>query len=204
MIRIYTFDIYGRRTGDYVHVPGDTVPYLSTTVAPENDSKIYFIAGKWVETSPGVAIYPDVPGGTVDSRIVLDLTNIQLTINGSAELPDIAGMCRCEPEDTLSLTTEITLNGLLQTQITFVYPQGHPQTGQPIRMKLPFVRHAAGKPVAEEVYLNTTIVDGMLSITGKIPASGGDWKIIVARCNDALKVVNAPFKFKADDVTFLA
>lgn len=146
----------------------------------------------------------DVISAPVDNRAVFTLQGITLSAGGKQAIPMQPGLYYAEPGDVITLNANIYAGGEHQEQLTFLYPEGHPDVGQPSILKLPLVRHAAGKPVAEEIYMNATIVGGVLTATGKIPPTGGDWKIIVSRCNDALSVIKAPFKFQTEDVSFIA
>jgi hypothetical protein len=145
------------------------------------------------------------PTIAVDLRLDVILPNKNVTVAGVEALPYPNGFYYCSPADTLSVSAGLKAqDGTPLLEISYVWPEGHPLEGQPMVLKLPFVRHAAGRATTDEVYLNATIVDGELTIWGKIPDVGGDWKILIDRCNVALKAIGAPFKVVSADITFLA
>jgi hypothetical protein len=149
-------------------------------------------------------IVPVTDVSSDDTRRTYKLTNISLRLNEIVALPTIGGYYSCNGGDVVEITAVITTDGDFLAGVSYVWPEGHPNAGSAIQLKLPFVRHANGRPANEEVYLNATIVDSELCISGKIPSSGGDWKVLIDRCNTALKVIGAPFKVVAEDITFLA
>jgi hypothetical protein len=73
----------------------------------------------------------------------------------------------------------------------------------PVTLKMPFVRHANGQPTDDEVYLDVTLQNGVITSSGVIPRSG-DWKVLTERNNAALAAVGASFRLQADNITFLA
>ena len=123
--------------------------------------------------------------------VLIDVTSIIVKINDVvADL--FAGMYYANVGDTLNIVGNLTIGGVIQDAITY-----------PITLKMPLIRHANGIPTNDEVYINVTLVSGVLTINGSIPRSG-DWKISTTRNNTALKVIGAPFQLVADDITIIA
>ena len=71
----------------------------------------------------------------------------------------------------------------------------------PRSVGLPLVRFANGAPTQEEVYLDTTIVNGHMAASGTLPS--GAWKLLPDRVNRALAEINAPFRLELPVVTFI-
>lgn len=129
--------------------------------------------------SDAIKIEPSLPH--------VDLTDVTITINNQSATP-FAGNYYCNVGDT------ITITGTLDLPEPFTVP---------VTLKMPLVRHANGQPTQDEIYLNLTITNSVVTSTGTIPWSG-DWKVLVERNNKALQAIGAPFKVLATDVTFLA
>lgn len=121
---------------------------------------------------------------------VLTVSNISIKFNDVESTP-FNSLNYCNVGDTIQVTGALTLNDVVQ-DITY-----------PITLKMPVIRSANGQPTNDEIYLNVTLVNGILTSTGVIPRSG-DWKISIDRNNAALKVIGAPFELNAQDITILA
>lgn len=120
------------------------------------------------------------------------ISNQQITVNGQP-LQLFAGNFYCQPGDTIQLIGNISdSNGNTVTSLNF-----------PVTVKLPLVKHVNGQPFADEIYLDVTLVNGVITATGKIQSSG-DWKILIARCNEAIQRIGANWKLQHADITFLA
>lgn len=71
----------------------------------------------------------------------------------------------------------------------------------------PMVRHSDGKPTTDELYFETTIVNGHITAKGILPS--GDWKLLPDRINRALSELEkasgneVPFKLGLRPVTFI-
>lgn len=71
----------------------------------------------------------------------------------------------------------------------------------------PMVRHSDGKPTADELYFETTIVNGHITAKGILPS--GDWKLLPERVNRALAELEkasgngVPFELGIRSVTFI-
>ena len=163
-----------------------------------------FDNGQWIETSKpsnGQKYrFTNSAGGMVESywyeaepdpRSVYTLQNESVTINSQPSTP-FAGNYYCEPGDTVQLSGEIVDNGVIVESINI-----------PVTLKMPMIRHANGQPTQEEIYLNVTLQNGILSASGTIPWSG-DWKIIIERNNEAIQRIGADWKLQHADLTFLA
>lgn len=163
-----------------------------------------YLNGVWVEQKPTekgqrFRLYDDA-GGMLESlwfeekqdqRSVYTLKNESVAINGQAANPFV-GNYYCEPNDTIQLSGEIVDKGVVVEEITV-----------PVTLKMPLIRHANGKPTQDEIYLNVTLQNGVLTATGTIPWSG-DWKIIIERNNEAIQRIGANWKLQHEDITFLA
>lgn len=136
----------------------------------------FYIDGAFIEP-PKVTVYT--------------LQNASVTINGQ-QVDPFAGNYYCEPNDTIQLSGEIVVNGVIVESISI-----------PITLKMPLIRHANGQPTQDEIYLNVTLQNGVLTASGTIPWSG-DWKIIIERNNEAIQRIGANWKLQHADITFLA
>lgn len=152
------------------------------------------MADNWVQSDTagigwdydGENFTPPVP------ELVYTVTEATITADGQALTP-YAGSYYCEPGATIQLQGNITdANGDTVTSITM-----------PVTLKMPLVRHANGQPTTDEIYLNVTLQNGVMTASGKIEMSG-DWKILISRNNEALHRIGAQWKLSGDDVTFLA
>lgn len=143
--------------------------------------KIAIPVGATLNTSPEFA----------DNRAVYTIENSVISVNGTPA-SQFAGNYYCNAGDTIGLTGEISDNGAVVSSITV-----------PVTLKMPLIRHANGQPTTDEIYLNVTLQNGIMTATGVIPVSG-DWKIIIERNNEALQRIGADWKLQHNDVTFLA
>ncbi|GAB2927399.1 hypothetical protein [Rheinheimera gaetbuli] len=128
---------------------------------------------------------------TSDVRTICTVENIGLQLAGQPATA-FNGIYFCNPEDTLSISAEIHQDGVIRSDLSL-----------PFTIKMPIVRHANGQPTDDEIYLNVTLANGVMTTTGSIPRSG-DWKILTSRNNDALNVIGANWKLDTPDVTFIA
>lgn len=124
-------------------------------------------------------------------------SNIQVTVNGNSPQGaeqvyfGIAG-------DAFTATCDIIdSKGELQTQIDQV-TQGYPEI-----LALPVVKVIDGdtSKVVDEVYMNTTLVNGVLTATGRLP-SAGNWILSKDRVNKSLDEISADWHIKIKDVSF--
>lgn len=130
-------------------------------------------------------------GESFSQPLVYTLGNESVTANGAAA-QSFAGNYYAQKDSALVLSGEITdSNGDLVTSITF-----------PMAVKLPMIRHADGTPTTDEIYLDVTIVNGVITATGDADRSG-DWKLVIARVNEAVKRVGMPWSIAASDITIL-
>lgn len=130
-------------------------------------------------------------GDNYTAPAVYTIANQEISANGNPLQP-YAGNYYCEPGDVIQLVGNITdSDGETVTSINV-----------PVTLKMPLVRHANGQPTTDEIYLNVTLTNGVITATGKIERSG-DWKILIERNNEALQRIGAQFKLAAD-ITFLA
>lgn len=142
--------------------------------------------GVIVEIPDGAELNP------VDSRPVYGISEQQVTADDQP-LEPFVGNYYCEPGHAVQLVGNIVdSEGNTVTSISV-----------PVTLKMPLVRHANGQPTTDEIYLNVTLQDGVITATGKIERSG-DWKILIERNNEALQRIGAQFKLATADITFLA
>lgn len=148
--------------------------------------KITMPDGVIVEIPEGAELNP------VDSRPVYGISDQQVTADGDP-LTLFAGNYYCEPSNVVQLVGNIVdSEGNTVTSISV-----------PVTLKMPLVRYANGQPTTDEIYLNVTLQNGVITATGKIERSG-DWKILIERNNEALQRIGAQFRLQAADITFLA
>jgi hypothetical protein len=123
---------------------------------------------------------------------IYSIKNKQITAN-DAPLQLFAGNYYCQPGDTIRMQGDITdVNGDIVVGINI-----------PTSLKLPLVKHVNGQPFANEIYLNVTLQNGVITASGTIESSG-DWKILIDRTNEALARIGAEFQLASDNITFLA
>lgn len=165
----------------------------------ENDKVVNVVVGdqplgvNWIANPPPqVQIgWHYVGNDTFTAPLVYTLANTSIKAGGVVIQP-FAGNYYCQPKDSIELIASIMgANGPV-TNITV-----------PVAVKMPLVRHANGIPTTTEIYLNVTLVNGVLTATGVIEGSG-DWKILISRCNEAIKRIGADWQLSASDVSFLA
>lgn len=126
-----------------------------------------------------------------DNRVVCTVENINIKLADQPAQP-FNGIYFCNPNDPISITAELHQDGVIRSDLSI-----------PFAIKMPLGRHANGKPTDDEIYLNVTLTNGVMSTSGTIPRSG-DWKILTSRNNEALKVIGADWKLNTPDVTFIA
>lgn len=138
---------------------------------------------------PDGVLFNELPA---DSRTTYTISNQQITADGQP-VTFFAGNYYCEPGQVIQMVGNITdANGQTVESITI-----------PVTLKMPLIRHANGRPTQDEIYLNVTLQNGVLTATGTIPWSG-DWKIIIERNNEAIQRIGANWKLQHEDITFLA
>lgn len=125
-----------------------------------------------------------------DSRRVYTLQNTSVTVSGQPA-NQFGGNYYCEPNDTIQLSGEIVDNGVIVESINI-----------PVTLKMPLIRHANDQPTQDEIYLNVTLANGVLTASGAITRSG-DWRIIIERNNEAIRRIGAEWKLQYTDITFL-
>lgn len=88
-------------------------------------------------------------------------------------------------------------NGALQTQLDST------ALGYPPILALPVLKVVNGNDasIVDEVYFSTTLVTGVITVTGSFPASG-NWKLLTARVNAALSEIGATWILSKADATF--
>lgn len=77
--------------------------------------------------------------------------------------------------------------------------------GYPEILVLPVPKMAGSGATAktvDEIYFSTTLVAGVVSVTGSFDRSG-NYKLITERINDSLAAIKADWRIKKSDVTFM-
>lgn len=135
---------------------------------------------------------------SLNSKITEHLSSReQVTVNGNqtqGSEPVYFGMVG----DSFTATCDIVdSQGVLQTQLDQV-TQGYP----PI-LALPVVKVIAGDltKAVDEVYMNTTLVSGVLTAIGKFPTAG-NWVLAKDRVNMALSEIGANWRVNIQDFSF--
>jgi len=123
---------------------------------------------------------------------VYSYSNPAVTVDG---VPSNVGASLHYSLDTQQVSMSADITGMSNegpfiVQITLPHPVG-----------LPVVRQSNGQPTSEEIYLLTTISNGRMTATGKLPS--GAWEISAERVNTALRKINAPFNLSLPTVTFI-
>ena len=140
------------------------------------------------------------PGDIVipDTREVFYNANESMTNNGEP-LPGSGDVYYAAKNAEIVISAEVVNgDGDIQTQID--------QTALafPPLLKLPVNKYIGGIEghIADEVYFNATLIEGVLTATGQIPTSG-DWKLTTERLNKSIEALNGNFKIDRKNITFL-
>lgn len=151
------------------------------------------LSAGWVLNPPAqVQIGWKYDGSTFLAPLIYRISEAVISADGQPLTP-FAGNYYCQPGQTVQLQGKITdTNGDTATSINV-----------PVAVKMPLVRHANGQPTQDEIYLNVTLQNGVITATGVIERSG-DWKIIIQRNNEAIQRIGADWKLQHEDITFLA
>lgn len=124
-------------------------------------------------------------------------SNEQVTVNGNptqGSEPVYFGMVG----DSFTAQCDIVdSEGALQTQLDQV-TQGYPTI-----LALPVVKVIAGDiaKAVDEVYMNTTLVNGVLTAIGKFPTAG-NWVLAKERVNMALGEIGSDWRVNIQDFSF--
>jgi len=157
--------------------------------APENLEWSYNKQSKTKKQyhEPVVIVEPDIfttanEAVTINGNPTAGFQSVYFGING-----DSANM-------TFNIVDE---QGVLQTQLDSA------TLGYPPVLTMPVMKVVDGNNsnVVDEVYFATTLVEGVISVSGSFPASG-NWKMTTARINAALAEIGAAWVIDKDDVTF--
>lgn len=114
------------------------------------------------------------------------------TVNGS----NIQSMNFAAIGQSVQVTSDVVNDsGEIQTQLD--------QTllGYPPILALPVNKFADGK-VIDEIYFQTTIVNGVITATGSFP-SGGNWQLLTDRVNKSLEAIKADWAINSVNVSFI-
>ena len=134
----------------------------------------------------------------LDTREVFYNANESMTSDGEP-LSGLGDVYYANKNTDITISAEVVNgDGDIQTQIdqtALAFP--------PI-LKLPVNKYIGGieGDIADEVYFNATLVEGVLTATGQIPTSG-DWKLTTDRLNKSIEALNGAFKIDRKNITFL-
>lgn len=134
----------------------------------------------------------------LDTREVFYNANESISSGGEALL-GVGDVYYANKNTDITISAEVVNgDGDIQTQID--------QTALafPPVLKLPVNKYIGGieGDIADEVYFNATLVEGVLTATGQIPTSG-DWKLTTDRLNKSIEALNGAFKIDRKNITFL-
>lgn len=99
----------------------------------------------------------------------------------------------------------------IRVEATLVDANGSPQTqidqtalGYPPALKVPVVKMVGGArgTAVDEVYLTVILKNGVLIVSGSLPASG-NWKLLESRINSSLKAIGADWELEIGDYNIL-
>lgn len=134
----------------------------------------------------------------VDSRTTYQTASESIQVNASPAV-GLGNTYYASAGDTITVTANIVNgSGDVQTQLDST------ALGYPPMLKMPVTKYAGAKhtPPIDEIYFNTTLVAGVLTATGTIPASG-TWVIGMDRLNRSLLSIGADWKINRNDIAFL-
>lgn len=149
-----------------------------------------------LEVAPNVwqesRYFVPAPEPTIDE---FTTANETVKVNGHP-VQGFASVYFGESGDSVNMTFDI-VNDIaeLQTQLDSVslnYPQ---------ILSLPVLKYVNAKDITDEIYFKTTLVAGVITVTGTFPASG-NWKLNTQRINAALAEIGANWVINKSDVTF--
>ena len=125
---------------------------------------------------------------------VFTTNNESVTVNGNATV-GFQAVYFGSNGDTVNMSFDLVDDqGTLQTQLDSV------ALSYPPVLALHVVKIADGN-VVDEVYFATTLIDGVISVTGSFPASG-NWQMLTTRINSSLAEIGASWIIDKPDVTF--
>jgi len=137
----------------------------------------------------------DMRNKSADQRITFETNVLSVLVNDVDALGG-EGRYYAEVGDTASISAEVVNSeGERQTHIDAV------SLGYPPVLKTPVIKTAGGN-VVDEVLFTTTIVEGVITFTGKVHVSG-TWTSDSDRLNEALKGIGADWKISPKSISFL-
>ena len=133
----------------------------------------------------------------LDNRDIYQTANESILTNGAPAF-GAPNTYFASVGDTISLSLEMHKDGAIDTT------RDQTSLGYPPALKMPVVKMAGGVDgiVVDEIYLNTTIVNGVLTATGVLPSSGA-WILITDRLNKSLAVIDNTWRIERANLTFL-
>jgi hypothetical protein len=164
------------------------------------------IGGNWIEGSPteNGQEYKEVfdNGGSVVARYsnpvlqsIYTTENEAITVNGNPT-QGYSSVFFGKIGDAVTITMDLVNDsGEKQSQIdqtALCYP--------PI-LALPVVKLGSETVVIDEIYFESSVIEGTVTATGIIPSSG-NWQLICKRVNDSLAEIGADWQIKRDNISF--
>lgn len=142
----------------------------------------------WVE----LMYYTPVPEPAIDE---FTTTNETVKVNGNPT-QGYETVYFGQNGDSVNMTFDIVNDiGELQTQLDSL-ALGYPQI-----LSLPVLKYVNAKNITDEIYFKTTLIAGVITVTGAFPASG-NWKLNTSRINAALAEIGADWVINKSNVTF--
>ena len=136
--------------------------------------------------------------GDTQEDTVYSVGNISVTINGNAPAT-YQPIYFVTDGDTITMSADIVdSEGNVQTQLDQAV------LGYPPVLALPLTKYAGGSSgkIIDEVYFQTSLVNGVISTTGTL-ASKGNWKLKTERINESLKAIGADWGVDSLNVDFI-
>jgi hypothetical protein len=165
------------------------------------------VNGEWVDCAQEDLVAGDIyrisVGGGWQQQAYQDPTpepdsfttsNEAVTINGDASV-GFQSVYFGSNGDPVTMSFDLVDGqGVLQTQLDST------SLNYPPVLALPVIKVASGA-IVDEVYFATTLVAGVISVTGSFPASG-NWQMLTTRINSSLAEIGASWIIDKPDVTF--
>ena len=133
----------------------------------------------------------------VDTTAIYQTANESILTNGAPAL-GAPNTYFAAVGDTITLSLELHKDGAIDVT------RDQPSLGYPPALNMPVVKMAGGVGgiVVDEIYLNTTIVNGVLNASGVLPSSGA-WILVTDRLNKSLAVIDNTWRIERANLTFL-
>ena len=182
----------------------DIEPITTTQKIKVDGAWVYGIPAidEWYKQEVATGVWQEqrnvAPSPEPDLPDVFTTANESVKINGNA--PEaFSPVYLGKNGDSITMSFDIVdSQGVLQAQLDGTV------LGYPPVLSLPVLKVAgggSGSTVVGEIYFSTTLVDGVISVTGSFPESGA-WKMYAERINASLAEIGADWSLDKQDVTF--